>query len=110
MKRNSVNYIDNTYRTLETEYLVDEIVIEGREEILLVLRALRHGDANMKKLANQLWAAHTGFSRCPCCKKISKFFTKGYHSFHRGYDCWICRKCYSRFEDEYYKAKGGEDE
>lgn len=105
MKRNSVNYIDNTYRTLETEYPRHELVIEGREEILLILTSLRRGSTEARDLAKLMWKTHSGFSRCPSCGRLSKHFNKGYYSFHRGYDSWVCSKCYDTFTREYRKNK-----
>ena len=104
MKRNTNNYIDNTYRTLETEYPEDELVIEGREEILLILTALRRGTADMKTLARRIWKSHTGFGKCKCCGGLTKWFYGGYYVLHRGYKS-VCQQCEARFCKEYQLAR-----
>ena len=76
----------------------DKVVLEGRDELLQVLIALRK--AGNHALAKELWETHTGWKKCPHCRSISKAFVQGYFSFHRGYEASVCKKCYDSFSDE----------
>lgn len=65
-----------------TEYRYDDansILVEGRNEINVVLRALRQSkDPEAEKLSKKLWQLHTGFYRCEQCHTLSRKFPKKY--------------------------------
>ncbi len=89
-------YLDSEVGGYVAEIANDKIVLEGRDELLQVLTALRK--AGNHTLAKKLWEIHTGFGKCPRCQSLSKHFLKGYYSFRMGYEVPVCEKCYNSLQ------------